>query len=205
MYFDTTDNAIVEASLAQPDYKYKIRSRTYGDKSSGIVFFEIKAKLDGVVYKRRAQLTTEEYEMYLKTGVFPESQVMNEIDYIFINRQLMPKMYIAYDRVSYAARDDSDLRVTIDTNLRSRTHHLSLDTDAGCTQYFDEPTYIMEVKSAGGMPQWLVDALSTNKIFPSSFSKYGKIYQRNEQMARGHKNDESRGFVGSLNKGLSYA
>ena len=98
VYFDTADDAIVEASLAQPDYKYKIRSRTYGDKSSGIVFFEIKAKLDGVVYKRRAQLTAEEYETYLKTGMFPESQVMNEIDYIFVELGLDQSYHAAINR-----------------------------------------------------------------------------------------------------------
>ena len=34
----------------------------------------------------------------------------------------------------------------------------------------------MEVKSAGGVPMWLVKILSENKIYNGSFSKYGNIY-----------------------------
>lgn len=63
-----------------------------------LYFFEIKAKLDGVVYKRRAQLTAEEYETYLKTGMFPESQVMNEIDYIFVELGLDQSYHAAINR-----------------------------------------------------------------------------------------------------------
>lgn len=52
-------------------------------------------------------------------------------------------------------------------------------TDENCERYFKNPTFIMETKTVEGFPSWLVDFLSKNKIYPSSFSKYGKIYQQN--------------------------
>ena len=36
----------------------------------------------------------------------------------------------------------------------------------------------MEVKVKDAMPLWLVPALSNNRIYPGSFSKYGSCYER---------------------------
>ena len=36
----------------------------------------------------------------------------------------------------------------------------------------------MEIKTLGSMPLWLVRSLSELKIYPTSFSKYGSIYQK---------------------------
>ena len=49
-------------------------------------------------------------------------------------------------------------------------------SDFNYKKYFDEDMYIMEIKTLGAMPWWLVDSLSELKIYPSSFSKIGKIY-----------------------------
>ena len=35
----------------------------------------------------------------------------------------------------------------------------------------------MELKTAGGLPLWMVQALSQQKLFKTSFSKYGAAYQ----------------------------
>lgn len=35
----------------------------------------------------------------------------------------------------------------------------------------------MEVKVAGGLPLWMAHVLSEQKIFKTSFSKYGTAYQ----------------------------
>ena len=185
VYFDTYHDELVTASLESSDYKYKIRARSYGGDADK-VFFEIKSKLQGVVYKRRAVLQYEEYEQYLEYGTYPDGQTMRELHYIFTKKLLVPKMFIAYDRVAYAAHDSSGLRITFDTNLRSRTHNLTLDTAGECQTYFDDETYIMEVKSLQGMPPWLTDALTTLRMYPTSFSKYGKIYQAQKERTLTH-------------------
>ena len=35
----------------------------------------------------------------------------------------------------------------------------------------------MEIKCSGGIPLWMTQVLSREKIFKSSFSKYGTAYQ----------------------------
>ena len=37
---------------------------------------------------------------------------------------------------------------------------------------------VMEIKSAGSYPAWLVEALSQHRIYPQSFSKYGEAYRQ---------------------------
>lgn len=179
VYFDNAHDELVIASIAADDYKYKIRARSYGAHSPDTVYLEIKSKLDGTVYKRRIKLTRQQYEAYINRGELPESsQVMREIDHIVRTKQLAPKQYIAYDRVAYAARDGSSLRITFDANLRSRRTNLDIGRDQECETFFASGDVIMEIKSRSGMPAWLVDCLNHNHMYPSSFSKYGKIYQR---------------------------
>ena len=47
--------------------------------------------------------------------------------------------------------------------------------------YFEAITekgeYILEIKTDGAMPLWLSHALDELKIYPTSFSKYGKAYE----------------------------
>lgn len=57
IYFDTDDYTLVRRSLDKPVYKEKLRLRSYGTPDEDTkVFFEIKKKYDGVVYKRRISI-----------------------------------------------------------------------------------------------------------------------------------------------------
>lgn len=176
IYFDTEHNDLIIASLDKPDYKYKLRVRGYS--GSDTVFFEIKSKLDGVVYKRRVSLTGAQYEQFVAGELELDNQVAREIRHLLSELQLAPKVFIGYDRTAYVGRDDASVRITFDANLRSRGTDLSLRDSPESVPYFDNGQVIMEVKVAGGMPLWLVATLSEHQIYPASFSKYGKIYQR---------------------------
>lgn len=186
IYFDTEHDDIIAASLENPDYKYKIRARSYGIASSGSVFLEIKSKLHGTVYKRRTKMSLREYNAYLTTGRYPDNQVMREIHQLFTYRSLRPRAFVAYDRTAYSAMDTTDLRLTFDANLRSRTHALNLEKTDECEYYFDNNTCILEIKATRGLPEWLRLALTTQHIYPSSFSKYGTIYQKHRQQELYH-------------------
>lgn len=181
VYFDTESDDLVQTSLEQPDYKYKVRVRSYGTESAGKLFFEIKSKVNGVVYKRRVEMSNQEFERYLVDGLFEDSQVMRELDYLMKTKSLRPKLFIAYDRMAFIADSGSDLRITFDKNLRSRRESLNIDKHDDCENYFDDNSCIMEIKTRGGMPEWLVEALSRNSIYPQSFSKYGQIYVQSKK------------------------
>lgn len=123
----------------------------------------------------------DEVNKYLEKGVVPNNntQIFKEVDYCFKKYNLKPSIYISYERYSYCGKDNKDFRITFDTNILSREYDLTLDKGDYGTSLLDENMYIMEVKCIGGMPIWFSNILAEMKIYPISFSKYGKIYQKN--------------------------
>lgn len=179
IYFDNDNNDLIINSLDKPVFKDKFRVRSYGDMSlDGEVFLETKVKYKGVVSKRRIKTSIREFNKYMKKKkCILDDQVFREIDYYFKFYNLKPAIYIAYDRESYKGKDDNDLRITFDTNLRSRRNDLYFKENVEMKKYFEDEYYIMEIKAMMAMPLWLVRILSEMEIKPVSFSKYGKIYE----------------------------
>ena len=181
LYFDNDNNDMIINSIEKPQYKDKIRVRSYLEpKLTDNVFLEIKQKYKGVVYKRRVSMTLKDFNDYMKKGILPDSnnQIMKELDYYINYYKLHPKVFVAYDRLSYYSKEDVNFRITFDTNLRSRIVNLKLKDTKENKLYFNDKIYVMEVKSLYSLPLWFTNALSQNKIFPRSFSKVGSIYKK---------------------------
>ncbi len=182
IYFDTDNDELIRKSIEKPLYKEKVRLRSYGTPTQeDKVFLEIKKKFKGVVTKRRIGASLKEINNYLDNGIKIEtkkSQIFNEIDYCFKKYKLEPKIYISCERYSYSGKEDKDLRITFDTNIKSRNYDLKLENGDYGENLIDDKTYLMEIKTNGGMPIWLTQALSSLEIYPRSFSKYGNIYKK---------------------------
>ena len=180
-YLDTPDSRIIRSSIEAEDYKEKLRLRSYGTAAAeSPVFLELKKKFGGVVYKRRAAMTLEEAERYLRMGIKPyESQIMSEIDWA-MRLYGRPKgaMMIACEREAWFDEEHPDLRLTFDRNIRYRETELRLDSGSAGINLLPENTVLLEIKTAGAMPLWLADALDAEGILPGSFSKYGAAYMR---------------------------
>lgn len=54
------------------------------------------------------------------------SQIEKEIEWFQKIHRAKPKVFIAYDRTSFAGTDDPELRITFDKNMRFREHALDL-------------------------------------------------------------------------------
>ena len=196
VYFDTDNNDLIVQSIEQPVFKEKLRARSYDGYDK--VFLEIKTKLAGdgiefardqkIGYKRRVLITKKDYLEFLKGKSAVElaarevekntdAQIASEIDYLVQHFELKPKFMVMYARESY--RGDDGLRLTFDSDLKYRTKDLRFRRSKNDKIYFeDEKNIIMEIKAHGAMPIWLVRALSKNQIYPQTFSKIGKIYQK---------------------------
>ena len=179
IYFDTDNYALVRKSIEKPAYKEKLRLRSYGIPSSAShVFVEIKKKFDGIVYKRRVEMTLEEAYRYIyKRETENDSQILNEIDYFLDFHKPDPKVYLAYDRIAMFDKENPCVRVTFDTNIRWRDAEIELENGAWGDTMLDNDTYIMEIKIPDAMPMWICDVLDELKIYPQSYSKYGTCYR----------------------------
>lgn len=182
IYFDTIHSDLIINSLEKPIFKEKIRLRSYiVPNLNDEVFLEIKEKYKGIVGKRRIKLKLKDFYNYQNKHIYNHNdQIMKEINYYFEYYNLIPTIYIAYDRISYRGKEDKNLRITIDSNLRSRNSDLKLELGDAGKCYFKDKKYIMEIKTLSSMPLWLVRSLSELNIYPTSFSKYGSIYQKNK-------------------------
>lgn len=181
IYYDTPKDQLIRRSLEKPVYKEKLRVRSYGPAREGKpVYVELKKKYRGIVYKRRETMILSEAESFLDEKKAPgfESQVLREIawfrDYY---EGLSPAMYIAYDRVACFGAEDPALRVTFDTRIRWRRENLTLEGTTEGTQILPSGWYLMEVKTPGAIPLWFCTILDDLRIYPASFSKYGRAYQ----------------------------
>ena len=179
LYLDTPDYRLIRDSINAVSYKEKLRLRSYGVPSEDKkIFFEIKKKYKGVVYKRRVSMPKGDVFQYIENGHPPiDSQIMREIDYLmkFYNHP-KPSVCILCEREAYFLRENNEVRLTFDKNLRYRFGFPNADNISDGTPIVNEGEYIMEIKTPGAMPLWLAHALSECKIYPTRFSKYAHAY-----------------------------
>ncbi len=180
IYFDTENYRLIRRSIEKPEYKEKLRIRSY-DKATpdSDVFVELKKKYKHVVYKRRLPMTEKE-AMDWVCGIRhcdASSQISKEIDYFIGYYQgLRPSVFLSYEREAYYTIEKSDFRVTFDDTILCRECDLSLESDVYGTPILPEDKVLMEIKCSGGVPLWMVKILSQEHLYKTSFSKYGTAY-----------------------------
>lgn len=181
IYYDTPSYRLARQSLERPAYKEKLRLRSY-EKADAFspVFVELKKKYDGVVYKRRIALPEWE-AMDWVSGALPclrEEQIVREIDYFLsFYGPLEPAVFLSYEREAHFATDGSGFRVTFDESILSRRQELSLRGEVWGVPLLRQGQTLMEIKCSGGVPMWMAAVLSGQKIYKTSFSKYGTAYE----------------------------
>lgn len=181
IYYDTPDYYLIRKSLEKPVYKEKLRVRSYKTANADSkVFVELKKKYNSVVYKRRVSLPYCQAESSLANGKFEQcSQITNEIEY-FVNfyKNIQPSVFLSYEREAYKADDDSGFRITFDRNILYRKDNLTLTSEPYGNPILGNGQILMELKTSGAIPLWMVQVLSREHIYKTSFSKYGAVYEQ---------------------------
>lgn len=177
IYFDTEQYELIRHSITKPVYKDKIRLRSYNIPTlESTIYLEIKRKCDGVVSKRRIEMTLNNFYEQLENDKAENSQVKKELDYYFSHYNLKPTMFLSYYRRAYYDKENQDFRITFDSNIIARNYDLEIEKGNFGTNILEEDKYIMEIKTLGAIPIWFVKLLDELKICPCGFSKYGEAY-----------------------------
>lgn len=184
IYFDTDDYILARHSIAKPDFKEKLRIRSYSRaEADSTVFVELKRKYNHIVYKRRVGLSEKEAMDWAAGAGAPkvheaEPQMAAEIDFFMETyKGLRPALFLSYEREAYRMRDGSDFRVTFDENILARDEDISLESEVYGERVLDADKVLMELKCSGGIPLWMTHILSELRLYKTSFSKYGTAYR----------------------------
>lgn len=181
IYYDTNIYLLIRRSIEKPTYKEKLRVRSYGVATpDSKVFVELKKKYKSEVFKRRVSLPCNEAMEWVarEHHCHKHNQICDEIDYfISYYGTLHPTVFLSYEREAYFTREPSDFRVTFDENILVRQEDLDLTSEAYGTPILPEGKTMMEIKCSGGIPLWMTEVLSREKIYKTPFSKYGTAYR----------------------------
>lgn len=182
IYFDTDSYRLIRKSIEKPAYKEKLRIRSYEKATpDSTVFVELKKKYKSVVYKRRISLSEQSAMKWIqgKHSCEKKTQISNEIDYFLsYYKTLHPAVFLSYEREAYYSLCGDDFRITFDDNILFRQEDLSLEADVWGTPILEDGKVLMEIKCSGGIPLWMIQILSQEHIYKTSFSKYGTAYQK---------------------------
>jgi hypothetical protein len=175
VYFDTPDYKLGYLSFEKEEcYRYKIRVRSYTEFGSDNTScsLEMKKKVSGVSNKRRIKTRFKDACDFIATkDTYLTGQLIDEFKHYFsLTPDLIPQVHIKYDRTAFA---EGDLRVTLDNNVVTRSL-----TTGETFHILPENRYILEVKSFDSIPLWLAKTLSSLKIYPAPFSKYGETIKQ---------------------------
>lgn len=181
LYYDTQTYLLIRRSIEKPAYKEKLRIRSYSRaEDASTVFVELKKKYQSVVYKRRIKLANKDAMAWLsgENHCAQQTQIAKEIDYFMqLYPSLRPTVFLSYEREAYYCNDGTDFRVTFDDTILCRQEDLSLKSGVYGTQILPEGMSLMEIKCNGGIPLWMAQMLSKERIYKTSFSKYGTAYE----------------------------
>lgn len=198
IYYDTSDMRLIRNSLDKPEYKEKLRVRSYRQvKEQDDVFVEIKKKYDGIVYKRRLAISEGEATAWLAGEIDKpvSTQIANEIDYMLsYYGGLRPACFLSYEREAFFDVTGGDLRITTDSNILARNTNMSLTSPVSGSLVLPSYLTVLEVKTSGALPMWLVEFFSENNIYKDTFSKYGTYY-RNYLFDEINKKTHTKGYL----------
>jgi hypothetical protein len=106
-----------------------------------------------------------------------QSQITDEIDYFLqFYETLAPRVFVSYEREAYYTKQPGEFRVTFDENILWRETDLSLGKGIYGASILAPGQTLMEIKTPGSIPLWMVQVLTEENIQKTSFSKYGSAY-----------------------------
>jgi SPX domain protein involved in polyphosphate accumulation len=187
LYYDTEDYKAYWDKIEGHRFRRKVRVRVYGDTQVSpdtLCFVEIKQRLNKALQKKRVYIPYREAVTLCGASRPVEGEAdmsradretIGEVRYLQSTLDLQPACIVSYNRQAFEGSEyDAGLRITFDTNLKGRTHDLSLlDRGYAHNQYFIPPEWsIMEIKVNYRVPYWLTEMIGKYRFTLRRISKY---------------------------------
>ncbi|MEI7908925.1 MAG: polyphosphate polymerase domain-containing protein [Verrucomicrobiota bacterium] len=203
LQIDSINSTLHYAKQREVDARFKLRIRTYGFDGKTPYFFELKRKLRGKINKSRAVVSARDYckelvvhptkMVFLKDA----SEQMNLLEFIRLTKAIggIPAVYLRYERECYAGHGKEYARVTFDRNMRYRPAMNSwvfplretkwYQMDSATAQGRDFSGSMLELKSTGEAPHWMLECVERFNLVPAGHCKFS-MAMNSEALFRGH-------------------
>lgn len=194
LYYDTADYKAYWDKIDGHRFRRKVRVRVYNAQMvspDSPCFVEIKQRTNKTLQKKRVVLPYSSAVALCESGkdtngtTEADRAVIEEVLYLHSALRLQPACIVSYDRLAFNGSEyDIGLRVTFDTNLKCRTHDLTLLSQGYANNHFFVPPRwcIMEVKVNHRVPYWLTGVLSRYRCTLRRISKYGKALEQSKAL-----------------------
>ncbi|MEM1206235.1 MAG: polyphosphate polymerase domain-containing protein [Acidobacteriota bacterium] len=179
LYFDTPSLLFYDEKLEGEALRNKVRLRGYGYRWPELspVFLEIKRKVGPRIIKFRKKFDRFRPELFdpSQWGLGDEDNHSAQLASVLHRYRLRPAVQILYQREAYESPFVPSLRVAFDSCLVAL--HPGQQAEGWMFTHpsylcLGETRYVFEIKSDGGLPEWVLEGIRAGQVTQRAISKY---------------------------------
>lgn len=182
-YLDSDDLYLYQTTVNGDKNRFKLRLRYYSDSPDEPIFFEIKRKMDKIVYKQRGGVKRDAVK-YLLDGHLPAPEhlisdkpkdlaALQEFCMQMNRLGAKPKAHVAYMREAWISEQNNNVRVTMDRAVKCEPDlemRLATRMDRPVDVFEDDVT--LELKFVDRFPDWFRDLIRVFNLAQCGAAKY---------------------------------
>jgi hypothetical protein len=198
VYLDAPGLPIYRASCDGHRNRYKIRARYYDDKPDGVVFFEVKRRLNDTIVKERARVHRPAAmeilrgrapvvaDLFMPEDVKQWESLRRFAELRDADGGSMPRVIVSYLREAWVKAGESQTRLTFDRELRGAKWAGRFEAARGpvCPLPLPGAQVVLEMKFVDRFPAWFGDMARELGLERRSMAKYCRVTDQLNGYAR---------------------
>ncbi|MEN8128299.1 MAG: polyphosphate polymerase domain-containing protein [Planctomycetota bacterium] len=179
LYFDSDSLHLCKETLEGRKNRFKLRVRCYDDNPQSVCFFEIKRRINSVIFKNRARIPKVHLLDAIRgnmatAGLYKKDrETLDQFSFYLQSLRANPILSVRYIRQAYEGDSSNRVRITFDRELAFKavdTPKVSVDGQNWHTVPMD--FVILEIKFSDRYPYWLTDMVKIFDLKQTAMSKY---------------------------------
>jgi hypothetical protein len=186
LYLDSIDMQLCRESLTGQKNRFKLRIRSYTDEPEYPRFFEIKRRINTIIFKSRARVMDRDVPALLEGLPLPpqdytaDEKTINQFQLYLSSIRAKPAVLVRYRRQAYEGDTQNRVRVTFDRELAyniTRLPEVRLGGRGWQRNPCTDGAVILEIKFTDHYPAWLSELVKCFNLRQQSISKYASSIQ----------------------------
>jgi len=175
LYLDSPNLSLYQSTANGLKNRFKLRVRTYSDAPSDRTYFEVKKRMNGIVYKFRQAVSRPEAIDLLERNSLevPSDTDLSKFITLRDVHGAEPIMRVKYMREAYVSQSADPVRITFDDALEGAvTVDAELSHEGGDWIPVPLEDMILELKFTNLYPSWVAKMVQEFQLDRTSVPKY---------------------------------